>query len=143
MAASLEQAIAAVRASYGSRWLSLEATEQTRAIYREMRRLDLEEVMTRRALARTAMAADGIVSPHGHGLVRGDTAASTAGAPPQCSAFIKTRRADRCTWQAVVVHEGQPYCGFHNPLRRRISRNCGATEPPPAPGGTVRAATQA
>ncbi len=128
MPATLEQAITAVRTSYGEdRWLLLDATEQTRAIYREMRRLDLEETMTRRALAR---AAAGRVEANSTQRNAGEPVVATppADEPLRCSAFIKTRIGDRCTWQPVVVHEGRPYCGFHNPQRHRATRSSAAPD---------------
>ncbi|MDR3537938.1 MAG: hypothetical protein P4L71_15695 [Acetobacteraceae bacterium] len=145
MPATLEQAIAAVRASYGdSRWLSLDVAEQTRAIYREMRRLDLEETMVRRAVARAAIATPEADLPQGVAFfAQEDAADPPTEASPRCSAFIKTRSADRCTWQPVTVHEGRSYCGFHNPLRQRIPRNCEATKPSATPADAVFVATGA
>lgn len=121
MPATLEQAVAAVRSHYGDdRWLVLDASEQTRAIYREMRRLDLEETMNRRALARaTAARPESVQGQHG---LAGLQAEASAKEPLRCSAFIKTRIGDRCTWQPVVVVDGKHYCGFHNPQRRRAGR---------------------
>ncbi len=132
MPATLDQAIAAVRVAHGEeQWLALDANEQTRAIYREMRRLDLEETMTRRALARAAAARAVPVPPRAGAGAPGTTE------PLRCSAFIKTRSGDRCTWQPVVVHDGQAYCGFHNPLRNRIVRGRALPDPLPEPSAGI------
>lgn len=117
MPATLEDAIAAVRAAYGDdQWPLLDATEQTRAIYREMRRLDLEETMTRRALARAAAEQAAVM-----GTGAGD--ATVAREPLRCSAFIKTRLSERCSWQPTIIHNGRAFCGFHDPQRQRAGRH--------------------
>jgi hypothetical protein len=95
-------------------WLLLDATEQTRAIYREIRRLDLEETMTRRALVRAEANADE-ADPSCLPPNLGDEPTTVT---PRCSAFIKTRAGHRCGWHPVITFEGQLYCGFHNPQRR-------------------------
>lgn len=121
MPATLEEAIVAVRAAYGDdQWPLLDATEQTRAIYREMRRLDLEETMTHRALARAAAERSAAAGT--------STDNTITQAPLRCSAFIKTRLSERCSWQPTVIHNGRAFCGFHDPQRQRIGRRIAEIE---------------
>ncbi|MBN8875693.1 MAG: hypothetical protein J0H67_22885 [Rhodospirillales bacterium] len=100
MSVPMEDALAVVRAAYGEQqWAALSPQEQTHAIYREMRRLQLEHI-TRRGM----QIANG-------GLNGGDAL--------RCSVLVKTRTGDRCSWQPVVVLGGRAYCGLHDPRRWR------------------------
>jgi hypothetical protein len=120
MPATLEQALAAARNAYGPTvWMLLDPGAQTRAIYREMRRLDLAEATAQRSRGSAAFARrDRVPMP-----------TSTEPAALRCSAFIKTRSGDRCGWQPIVVHDGLPYCGFHDPQRQRARPRLVAASP--------------
>jgi len=96
MAATLQEAISAARLSCpGDEWVLMSPGEQTRVIYREMRRLD-----------RAQAEAGNLASVPGTGL-RSNTEIVL------CQAPVRTRSSGRCAWKASVVVNGLPYCGFH------------------------------
>lgn len=120
----LKEAIAACQTRYGDdRWLCLDPGEQTEAIYREMRRIDLEHTQ---ALCQSPppdqtgeAVNEDVQSTQDIRLLR--TRARKPD-PQKCSAMIKTRSSDRCSWRATVTRNGLPYCGFHDPERRDAGR---------------------
>jgi len=95
MAVTLHEAIAAARHSCpGDEWVLMSPSEQTRAIYRQMRRLD------------QAQAAANL-QPVPCTARRSDTEIVL------CQAAVRTRSSGRCAWKASVSINGLLYCGFH------------------------------
>lgn len=115
MPSSPENALAAVRAAHGEeQWAALSPEEQTHAVYREMRRLSLEQLSQRRARAPLPAEDE-----------RGSTTVL------RCSFLVKTRATERCSWDPVVMIAGRPYCGLHDPRRWRPEADLS----PPAANG--------
>lgn len=128
----LLNAITACKTQYGNdRWLSMDPGEQTASIYREMRRLDLEQALAQGR----SVAADVASTPadpsfprlHADRTTGQDTGKSQS---PRCCATIKTRATDHCSWRATVWRDGHPYCGFHDPERRNQPRRDRGTHEP-------------
>ena len=115
MPATLEQAIAAARgADEKNEWLTLDPSQQTRAIYREMRRIDLEEALLTKATS------DASPNEHTARLSAERPGAQDRGSAPQqprCCATLKRRKAEQCSWSAVVKRGGSWFCGLHDPKR--------------------------
>jgi hypothetical protein len=120
----LLNAITACRAQYGDdRWLAMDPGEQTAAIYREMRRLDLEKAIALGLpIATEVVRAPGVPSPADPHVEQTASVEQGKSSSPRCSATIKTRATDHCSWRATVWRNGQPYCGFHDPERRNHPR---------------------
>ncbi|MBN8925945.1 MAG: hypothetical protein BGO51_25325 [Rhodospirillales bacterium 69-11] len=107
VSSSPEDALAAVRAAHGEQqWAALTPEEQTHAVFREMRRLSLEQLSQRRTRAPVPVE---------------DEAATASSL--RCSVLVKTRASERCSWEPVVVVGGRPYCGLHDPRRWRPEAN--------------------
>jgi hypothetical protein len=111
MAVTLQQAFAAARRRCpGDQWLLMSPGEQTRVIYQEMRRLDLEQALVRGALA---ISAGQPVAPlrsfhrRSNALDTGEVRAT------RCCAAVRTRSSGQCAWKATMFVDGAPYCGFH------------------------------
>ena len=128
----LLDAIAACKTQYGDdRWLSMDPGEQTAAIYREMRRLDLEQARAKGL----SIAVDLVLAPANPSWptpLGGQNACEQheKSPPPRCSATIKTRATDNCSWRATVWRNGLPDCGFHDPERRAQPRRDRGTHEP-------------
>lgn len=129
----LLNAITACKTQYGhDRWLSMDPGEQTSAIYREMRRLDLEQarILGRPIPVEVTQARENAPESRSNA---GQTIHEEPGkspSPPRCSATIKTRASDHCSWRATVWRGGQHYCGFHDPERRNHPRRDRGTHEP-------------
>ena len=114
MAVTLQEAITAAKQScMGDEWLSMSPAEQTRLIYREMRRLDLENVTAQQAEI-AALRADQPNDSTNTGMLQS--------AETQCCAPVRTRASGRCAWKATTQVNGVPYCGFHARLYEMAGR---------------------
>ena len=120
----LLNAITACKAQYGDdRWLAMDPGEQTAAIYREMRRLDLEKAIALGLpIATDVDPAPAGPSPSSSHVGQTVSVEQVKSHSPRCSATIKTRASDHCSWRATVWRNGLPYCGFHDPERRNHPR---------------------
>jgi hypothetical protein len=121
MAVTLEEAVAAARRRCSSdEWFQMSPGEQTRLIYREMRRLDLEQANARAASA----GGDTRVSVP---IFRPNRTTVPVKTVARCQAPVRTRRSGRCSWKASCFIDGTPYCGFHARIEQAHRlRSCAA-----------------
>jgi hypothetical protein len=129
MAVTLQEAIAAARRRCpGDEWLLMSPREQTRVIYREMRRLDQEELDSHAMVFDTTDPNQHPASLDARGT-RGRAGASPEARPVLCQASVRTRSSGRCAWKATVRRHGVPYCGFHARLEEaQRARACVAVD---------------
>jgi hypothetical protein len=126
MAVTLQEAIvAAQHRCSGDEWLLMSPAEQTRVIYREMRRLDQEQATARKSTGR----ATDVASPRRGKETAGYPATAADPRVILCRAPVRTRSSGLCAWKATVIVNGVPYCGFHARLEEtQRSRVCAAVE---------------
>jgi hypothetical protein len=124
MAVTLQEAIAAARHRWsGDEWLLMSPGEQTREIYREMRRLDQAQATARKS------AGGDVTNPRRGRETAGYREAAGDSGVILCRAPVRTRSSGLCAWKATVIVNGVPYCGFHARLEEtQRNRVCAAVE---------------